>query len=118
VIMTGGELLSRFRQNHLSQQQLADQVGCSRSMIAQAEQGMRQPSSKLLVALSQALQLSDVERAMLFLAHGRVEPDQESMLPYIVAALRLDGCLLPNQAEALIDLAVQEYEAVRQVHKL
>jgi transcriptional regulator with XRE-family HTH domain len=112
--MTGGELLAWFRQDHLSQQQLADLVGSSRSMIAQIELGTRQPSGKLLAALSQVLQLSDVERAMLFLAHGKVEPSQRSMLPYVLAVLRLDDHLLPDQVEALVNLAVQEYETAIQ----
>lgn len=116
--MTGGELLAWFRQDHLSQQQLADLVGGSRSMIAQIELGTRQPSGKLLAALSQVLQLSDVERAMLFLAHGKVEPGQGSMLPYVLAVLRLDDHLLLDQVEALVNLAVQEYETAIQVGSL
>ncbi len=115
--MTGGELLAWFRQQYgdLSQKKLADLVGASRSMIAQLEGGTRQPSSDLLAALGLALQLSAVERAMLFLSFGKVQASQESMLPYIVAALRLDRRLLPDQVEVLIDLATQEYGAAIQV---
>lgn len=109
--MSGGELLAWLRQQHghLSQQQLADLVDGSRSMIAQIEQGTRQPSSNLLVAIGQALQLKAVERAMLFLSFGKVQADQESMLPYVVAALRLDPCLSVDQVKALSVLAVQAY---------
>lgn len=115
--MTGGELLAWFRQQYgLSQQQLADRIDSSRSMIAQIEQGTRQPSSKLLAALSQTLQLGDEEQAMLFLAYDKVQSGQDSMLPYIVATLRLDCRLSSSQVESLIDLVAQEYEAAIQAN--
>src|SRR5579859_6392762 len=97
--MPGGELLAWFRQyhGHMRKPQLAGLVGGSQSMIAQIEQGARQPSWNLLAALGQALQLSDIESAMLFLSYGKVQPGQDRMLPYVVATIRLDQRLSPDQ---------------------
>jgi transcriptional regulator with XRE-family HTH domain len=109
--ISGGELLAQFRLQYggLSQQELANRVEASRSMIAQLEGGTRQPSSDLLTSLCQAFPLRAVERAMLFLSFGKVQADQESMLPYVIAVLRLDPCLSADQVRALSVLAVQAY---------
>lgn len=108
----GGRLLAHYRNRHggLSQQGLATQVGCSRSMVAQIESGTRLPSGQLLSAMSQALCLNVVERAILFTLYERVEPDQMSMLPYVVAVLFLDPRLRADQIESLIRLVVREYK--------
>ncbi|PWU23889.1 hypothetical protein C5B42_01345 [Candidatus Cerribacteria bacterium 'Amazon FNV 2010 28 9'] len=108
----GGRLLAHYRNRHggLSQQELATQVDCSRSMVAQIESGTRLPSSQLLSAMSQALRLNAVERAILFSLYDKVEPDQISMLPYVVAVLCLDPMLRADQIESLIRLVVQEYK--------
>jgi hypothetical protein len=46
---------------------------------------------------------------MLFLSFGKVQADQKSMLPYVIAALRLDPCLSADQVKALSVLAMQAY---------
>jgi len=108
----GGWLLAhyRHRQGDISQQDLATQVDCSRSMVAQIESGTRLPSSQLLSAMSQALRLNAVERAILFSLYEKVQSDQDSMLPYVVAVLCLDPILREDQIETLILLVVQEYK--------
>jgi transcriptional regulator with XRE-family HTH domain len=108
----GGRLLAHYRNQHggLSQQELATQVDCSRSMVAQIESGTRLPSSQLLSAMSQALRLNAVERAILFSLYDKVEPDQISLLPYVVAVLCLDPRLRADQVESLIHLVVREYK--------
>jgi transcriptional regulator with XRE-family HTH domain len=115
----GGQLLAHYRdrQGGLSQQRLATRVDCSRSQIAQIERGTRLPSSHLLSALSRELGLGAVERALLFSLYDRVEPDQESLLPYVIAVLCLDSMLQANQAEVLIRLVVQEYQEALQQAK-
>lgn len=108
--MRSSELLALLRQRKdMSQQKLADATGASRSMIAQLESGERQPSADMLIALSQALFLSKLEQAMLFLAYDKAQADRDSMLPYVVAALHLDPNLLPDQVESLAALLEQRY---------
>lgn len=107
----GGKVLSRFRvQRGLSQQECANQTHTSRSMIAQVEQGVRQPSRALLNSFSEGLQLNEVERAILFLAFGQVDARQKNMLPSIIAVIRLDMHLSPGQAQALVALTEQAYK--------
>jgi transcriptional regulator with XRE-family HTH domain len=107
----GGRLLARYRNRQdLGQQDLAEMAHCSRSMIAQIEAGDRLPSGELLSAMSNALNLGTVERATLFCLYSKVEPNQSSMLPYVIATLRLDPLLQSEQIEALISLITQEYE--------
>lgn len=106
----GGKLLARYRsQRNVGQHDLAGMAHCSRSMVAQIEAGDRLPSSELLSAMSDALELDAVERAMLFYLYGKVESGQSSLLPYIVAAIRLDPLLQPEQIEDIVRLATQEY---------
>ena len=108
---SGGQPLTRYRnQRSVSQQALAEMAHCSRSMIAQIEAGARLPSSELLTAVSNALDLNTVERAALFYIYGKVESGQISMLPYIIATIRTDTRLQLNQIEVLVHLATQEYE--------
>jgi transcriptional regulator with XRE-family HTH domain len=107
----GGQLLVRYRnQRNVGQHDLAEMAHCSRSMVAQIEAGDRLPSGELLSAMSNALDLDAVERATLFYLYSKVESSQSSMLPYVIAAIRLDPCLQPEQIEGIVCLATQEYE--------
>jgi transcriptional regulator with XRE-family HTH domain len=109
----GGRLLAHYRnQRDMGQHDLAEMAHCSRSMIAQIEAGARLPSGELLTAMSDALNLNTVERAMLFYLYDKVESGQISMLPYVIAAIRADSRLQANQVEALVDLATQAYQEV------
>ena len=107
----GGQLLARYRnQRNVGQHDLAGMAHCSRSMVAQIEAGDRLPSGELLSAMSNALDLDAVERAMLFYLYNKVESDQASMLPYVIAMLRLDPLLQSEQIESIVRLATREYE--------
>jgi len=107
----GGKLLVLYRnQRNIGQRDLAEMAHCSRSMVAQIEAGTRLPSSELLSAMSNAIDLDTMERAMLFYLHRKIESGQTSMLPYVIATLRLDPSLRPDQASALVQLAIQAYQ--------
>ena len=78
----GGRLFAAYRNRRgISQQDLAELADCSRSMIAQVESGVRLPSSELLDAVSEALDLNVIEQAMLFTLYEKVQAGTISMLP-------------------------------------
>lgn len=113
VPRSGGEVLARFRRHHgVSQQGLTAQCHASKSKIAQVEHGVRQPSPALLRTMSRTLQLSEVERAMLCVAYDKVDGEQESMLPYVRAVLRLDPLLTSEQADRLVRVVEHAYRSV------
>ena len=68
----------------LTQQQLGDAVGCSKSHISQIEQGLALPSVPLLVSLSRHLH----QRPGYFL-----EPDAEPDAEAIIAGFREEDIL-------------------------
>jgi transcriptional regulator with XRE-family HTH domain len=110
----GGSLLTHYRQHlgELTQQQLANRISCSRSMIAQIEAGTRLPSPHLLLALSQAFSLSSEKQAMLFVAFEHVPPPGPMQtLEAIVAVLHLDPTLSEGQAKQLSALISGWYQA-------
>jgi hypothetical protein len=85
-------------------------------MIAQLESGKRQPSGSLLVSISYALQLSEEQEALLFVAYKRLPPAPGRSLASIVALIHLDTNILPEQKATLIAEIVASYR--QHQHKL
>lgn len=111
----GGQLLAHYRKRQdFRKPDLAISVRCSRSMVAQMEAGDRLPSSELVGAMSEALGLNVVERALLFYLYGKVQETGGSLLPYVIAVLCLDPRLGADQIESLVRLVVQEYKVAIQ----
>ena len=105
----GAFLFATLRQQAgLSQGELAQRAGVSRSMIAQLEMGERRPSRKLLMRLTQALQLSTEAGDRLHVAYG-FTPAGETP-EQIAAFLRADKQLAPDQAERIADLVRHAYD--------
>src|SRR5437867_4415297 len=94
--VSGAALLLTLRQQtRLTQGELADLAGISRSMVAQLEIGERRPSRKLLARLAEAMSLPNEELDRMLVAYGFTPggetPDQ------IAAVLRADKHLTPEQ---------------------
>lgn len=106
---TGPSLLVQLRtQRRLTQAQLAERAGASRSMIAQLEMGERQPSRKLLIRLCGALDLSAENEDQLYVAYGFTP--SPGTLEQLTAHLRANKSLPPEQAERLTRLFQLAYE--------
>jgi formylglycine-generating enzyme required for sulfatase activity/DNA-binding XRE family transcriptional regulator len=75
-----GNWLQRCRKEylHLTQEELAEAVDCSRDMIHKIETGVRQPSKRLAARLAQVTQVApaDHPRFMQF-ARGLVQPEED-----------------------------------------
>lgn len=111
-------MLADYRKRtNRTQWQLAQEVGCSKSMIAQVEIAERQPSRELLAKLCQVLRLSAEETALLYFEYGWLPPIQqeEGYLPCIRAAIRRDTRLFEVQKENLIRQVETAYYAATQV---
>lgn len=105
---SGTALLARLRlQAGLTQHELAQRAGISRSMIAQIEMGERRPSRKMLARLAEALLLDTDKEHQLYVAFGYT-PDADAP-EQIAAFLRADKHLSLEQAERLSDLLRKAY---------
>jgi transcriptional regulator with XRE-family HTH domain len=101
--VSGGGLLAQYRKERgLTQHELAERIGGSRSMIAQIEGGERQPSGPLLVAISHALRLSQEQEALLFVGYNRLSPAPGRSLASIIALIQLDPDIPPVKRRLLL----------------
>ncbi len=98
-----------LRQNaKLTQRELAEATGISRSMIAQLETGKRRPSRGLLQRLCRAANASGLDEARLMLAYGFLPAG--GTLERIKAVLQADDRLDASQAKHIFNLASEAYE--------
>ena len=82
--------------------QLADLVGISNPYLSQIENGLREPSEKVLDAIAENLQLS----ADALYEHGarRSGEDADEEEAAVVAAIRADPRLTARQRQALLEV--------------
>lgn len=95
--MLGARIAALRRENGLSQQQLAERLGCSTSAVGMYEQGRREPPGKLIVALAGIFCVTTD-----YLLTGKItQPCDEQALGRIVrsAEARLSGELLLRSAD-------------------
>lgn len=95
--MLGARIAALRRESGLSQQQLAERLGCSTSAIGMYEQGRREPPGKLIVALAATFGVTTD-----YLLTGKLtQPCDERALGRIVrgAEARLSGELLLRGAD-------------------
>lgn len=105
----GGRLLADLRQHaSLSQADLAERAGISRSMIAQIERGERRPSRKLLHKLAEAMRTPSEKEDQLIAAFRFVPFGQTP--EQVAALLRADKNLNLEQAERIAALVREAYE--------
>jgi len=105
----GGRFLAELRQQAgLTQTELAERAGISRSMVAQIEIGERRPSRKMLRALGQGANASSEEEDRLFAAYDFIPSGQTP--EQIAALLRADKQLTAEQAERIAALVREAYE--------
>lgn len=104
-----GEFIRRQRElGHLSLRQLADACGVSNAYLSQIERGLRTPSSFVLKALAEGLELSS---ETLYAQAGILDPGDDSE-DDTVAAIRRDPHLSARQREMLVEM----YESFRTVN--
>ena len=104
-----GEFLRRQRElGQLSVRQLADACGISNAYLSQIERGLRSPSSFVLKALADGLELSS---ETLYAQAGILDPS-EGEIEDVIEAIRHDRHLSARQREMLIDM----YESFRKVN--
>jgi transcriptional regulator with XRE-family HTH domain len=104
-----GEFIRRQRElGHLSLRQLADACGVSNAYLSQIERGLRTPSSFVLKALADGLEMSS---ETLYAQAGILDPT-DSDAPEVVEAIRQDAYLSARQREMLVDM----YESFRKVN--
>lgn len=105
----GAALLAQLRQQAgLTQGQLAERAGISRSMVAQLEMAERRPSRKALGRLGEALRLSTEDTDNLQVAFG-FTPEGDTP-EQIAAFLRADKRLSPEAAERLATVMREAYD--------
>jgi transcriptional regulator with XRE-family HTH domain len=105
----GGKHLASLRQAiKLTQSELAERAGISRSMIAQLESGERRPSRKMLYILCRALSATKEEEQQLLAAYEFLPSGQTP--EQIAALLRADKNLTPEQVEQISNLVREAYE--------
>ncbi len=96
-----GEFIRHQRQlGHLSLRQLADACGVSNAYLSQIERGLRSPSSFVLKALADGLELSS---ETLYAQAGILDPT-EGDVAAVVSAIRQDQRLSARQREMLVDM--------------
>ena len=101
-----GEFIRRQRQlGHLSLRQLADACGVSNAYLSQIERGLRTPSSFVLKALADGLELSS---ETLYTQAGILDPSEDDAAD-VVEAIRHDPYLSARQREMLVEM----YESFR-----
>ena len=87
----------------LTMRQLADMAGISNPYLSQIENGLREPSERVIEAIADNLEMS-AETLKRHRARAREEPSPESA---VIAAIRADPDLSARQRTALIEV----YEA-------
>ncbi len=104
-----GEFIRRQRQlGHLSVRGLADACGVSNAYLSQIERGLRTPSSFVLKAIADGLELSS---ETLYAQAGILDPSDDEAID-VVEAIRHDSYLSARQREMLVDM----YESFRKVN--
>ena len=104
-----GEFIRRQRElGHLSLRQLADACGISNAYLSQIERGSRNPSSFVLKALADGLELS---AETLYAQAGILDPS-DGRAGDVIEAVRRDPYLSARQREMLIEM----YESFRKVN--
>ena len=104
-----GELIRRQRElGHLSVRQLADVCGISNAYLSQIERGNRNPSSFVLKALADGLELS---AETLYAQAGILDPS-DGKASDVVETVRRDPYLSARQRDMLIEM----YESFRKLN--
>ena len=104
-----GEFIRRQRElGHLSVRQLADVCGISNAYLSQIERGLRNPSSFVLKALADGLEIS---AETLYSQAGILDPS-DGEASDVVEAIRRDPYLSARQREMLVEM----YESFRKVN--
>ena len=104
-----GEFIRRQRElGHLSVRQLADVCGISNAYLSQIERGLRTPSSFVLKALADGLEMS---AETLYAQAGILDPS-DGEASDVVEAIRRDPYLSARQREMLVEM----YESFRKVN--
>ena len=104
-----GEFIRRQRElGHLSVRQLADVCGISNAYLSQIERGLRNPSSFVLKALADGLEIS---AETLYAQAGILDPS-DGEASDVVEAIRRDPYLSARQREMLVEM----YESFRKVN--
>lgn len=104
-----GEFIRRQRElGHQSVRQLADVCGISNAYLSQIERGLRNPSSFVLKALADGLELS---AETLYAQAGILDPS-DGEASDVVEAIRRDPYLSARQREMLVEM----YESFRKVN--
>lgn len=104
-----GEFIRRQRElGHLSLRQLADACGISNAYLSQIERGLRTPSSFVLRALAEGLEMSS---ETLYSQAGILDPS-EGEAGDTVEAIRRDPYISARQREMLVEM----YESFRTVN--
>ena len=104
-----GEFIRRQRKlGHLSVRGLADACGVSNAYLSQIERGLRTPSSFVLKAIADGLELSS---ETLYAQAGILDPSDDEAGD-VVEAIRHDSYLSARQREMLVDM----YESFRKVN--
>jgi predicted ATPase/DNA-binding XRE family transcriptional regulator len=106
-LVSFGELLCRRRRAlDLTQQQLAERVGCATTTIVKFENETRRPSREMAERLAEILQVSVVERAAFLQAARRKEPavarNSSTSDPELAAVQRPHVSALPVPALPLL----------------
>ena len=104
-----GEFIRRQRElGHLSVRQLADACGISNAYLSQIERGYRNPSSFVLKALADGLEMS---AETLYAQAGIIDPS-EGEAADVIEAIRHDPYLSARQREVLVEM----YESFRKLN--
>ena len=104
-----GEFIRRQRQlGHQTVRQLADACGVSNAYISQIERGLRTPSSFVLKAIADGLEMSS---ETLYSQAGILDPSDDEA-GSVVEAIRHDQDLSARQREILVEM----YESFRKVN--
>ena len=98
--LLGAFIRSQRQLAHLSVRQLADACGISNAYLSQIERGLRSPSSFVLKALADGLELSS---DTLYAQAGILDPS-EGDAPSVVDAVRHDPHLSARQRQMLVEM--------------
>ena len=101
ALPTLGDVIRQQREMHeLSLRQLAQLTGISNPYLSQIERGLRDPSTAVVDAIADALELT-TER--LYESAGIGSDDDETAPSAVIAAIQADPALKPPQRRALIE---------------
>ena len=107
-LMEGGKLIALLRQRaSLTQTELAQRAGISRSMVAQIETGERRPSRKMLQVIGEAVHIDTDDERQLLAAYDFLPAGQTT--EQIEALLRSDKNLTSEQAERIATFVREAY---------